>query len=84
MLDGVRDVENELHVHGSLGNAGATSMDDGDQRAVQFVHVALGQQPASGAGLVLHLSKETEEESRWWLTKTIKKNTDSCYHVSLR
>lgn len=72
VLDGVRDVENELHVHGSLGNAGATSVDDGDQRAVQFVHVALGQQPASGAGLVLHLSKEAEGGSRCWLTKTIK------------
>lgn len=60
MLDGVCDVENELHVHGSLRYAGTASVDDGDQRAVQFVHVALGQQPASAAGLVLHLHKEAE------------------------
>lgn len=62
MLDGVCDVENELHVHGSLGYAGTPSVDDGDQRAVQFIHVTLGQQPASTASLVLHLHKEAEEE----------------------
>lgn len=65
------DVEGELHVHGSLGHAGASSVDDGDQRAVQFVHVTLGQQPAPTAGLVLHLREDREEE-RWpWLRKVL-------------
>lgn len=72
VLDGVCDVESELHVHGSLGYAGATSVDDGDQGAVQFVHVPLGEQPASTAGLVLHLNEDREEESRSWLRKVIK------------
>lgn len=73
VLDGVCDVEYELHVHGSLWHAGAPAVDDGDQRAVQFVHVALGQQPASTASLVLHLHKEAEEEvgSAWQTNKKI-------------
>lgn len=66
MLDEVSDVENELHVHGGLGYAGSASVDDGDQRSVQFVHVALGQQPTSAARLVLHLDPETEEEGGCW------------------
>lgn len=56
VLDGVCDVKDKLHVHGSLWYTGATSMDDGDQSAVQFVHVALREEPASTASLVLHLS----------------------------
>lgn len=54
-LDGVCDVEDELHVHGSLGDTGAPAMDDGDQSAVQLVHVALREEPAPAARLVLHL-----------------------------
>lgn len=53
--DDVRNVKDELHVHGGLGDAGAASVDDGDQGAVQLVHVALGEELASAAGLVLHL-----------------------------
>lgn len=71
VLDGVCDVESELHVHGSLGHAGAAPVDDGDQRAVQFVHVTLGQQPAPAAGLVLHLKEDRGEESRSWRRKAI-------------
>lgn len=52
---GVCDVKDELHVHGSLRYARAASVDDGDQSAVQFVHVALREEPASAASLVLHL-----------------------------
>ena len=51
----MRDVEEELHVHGDLGHAGTAAVDDGDQGAVQVVHVALGEQPAPRARLVLHL-----------------------------
>lgn len=51
----VRNVKDELHVHGGLRDAGAASVDDGDQGAVQLVHVALGEELASAAGLVLHL-----------------------------
>lgn len=53
--DDVCDVKDELHVHGGLGDAGAASMDDRDQSAVQLVHVALGEELASAAGLVLNL-----------------------------
>lgn len=53
--DDVRNVKDELHVHGGLRDAGAASVDDGDQGAVQLVHVALGEELASAAGLVLHL-----------------------------
>lgn len=62
-LDGVCDVEKELQVHGRLGHAGAAPVDDGDQSAVQLVHVALGQQAATAAGLVLHLDGGAEDES---------------------
>lgn len=71
MLDGVCDVEHELHVHGSLGYAGTASVDDGDQRAVQFVHVALGQESATAASLVLHLHKN-RRKGWFWLRNTIK------------
>lgn len=53
--DDVCDVKDELHVHGSLWDAGAASVDDGDQGAVQLVHVALGEELTSAASLVLHL-----------------------------
>lgn len=52
---GVCDVKDELRVHGRLRYARAASVDDGDQSAVQFVHVALREEPASAASLVLHL-----------------------------
>lgn len=68
------DVENELHVHGGLGHAGTPSVDDGDQRAVQLVHVALGQQPASAAGLVLHLGKRKEVGEKKRLVLAEKQN----------
>lgn len=84
VLDGVCDVESELHVHGSLGHAGAPSVDDGDQGAVQFVHVTLGQQPAPTAGLVLHLREDREEDSWSWLRTVIPKGLLRRYHVSLR
>lgn len=70
-LDGVCDVEDELHVHGSLRHTSATSMDDGDQSAVQLVHVALREEPASGASLVLHLRASTET-----LTTPLSKGTE--------
>lgn len=78
------DVESELHVHGRLGHAGAPSVDDGDQRAVQFVHVALGQQPAPTAGLVLHLQEDRGEGGWSWLRKGVRKGLLRRYHVSLR
>lgn len=53
--DAVCDVKDELHVQGGLRYARAASVDDGDQSAVQFVHVALREEPASAASLVLHL-----------------------------
>lgn len=87
LLDGVCDVEKELHVHGSLWYAGTPSVDDGDERAVQFVHVALGQQPASTASLVLHLHKEAEEKvGSFWEIHTHKRiliRGYRSYHVSL-
>lgn len=55
MSDDVCNVKDKLHVHGGLGDAGTASMDDRDQGAVQLVHVALGEELASAAGLVLHL-----------------------------
>lgn len=58
-LDGVCDVEDKLHVHGSLWNTSTTSVDDGDQSAVQLVHVVLREQSASRASLVLHLRAKT-------------------------
>ncbi len=62
-LDGVCDVEGELHVHCSLWNACATSVDDGDQSAVQLVHVALREEASSTAGLVLHLTANTHRHT---------------------
>lgn len=62
--DDVRDVEDELHVHGGLRDAGAASVDDGDEGAVQLVHVALGEELASAAGLVLHLRVQKTTQSR--------------------
>lgn len=59
----MHDVEDELHVHGGLRHAGAPSMDDGDQSAVQLVHVALGEESAPGAGLVLHLGERERERT---------------------
>ena len=61
VLDGVCDVEDELHVHSSLWDTSTTSVDDGDQSAVQLVHVALREEPTSAAGLVLHLRADTAE-----------------------
>lgn len=40
------DVEDELHVHGSLWYTSTTSMDDRDQSAVQLIHVALREELA--------------------------------------
>ena len=54
-------VEDKLHVHGSVRDTGTTSVNDGDQSAVQFVHVALGEEPAPPPRLVLHL-REREGE----------------------
>lgn len=53
------DVEDELHVHGGLRYAGATAVDDGNQGAVQLVHVALREESTSATGLVLHLRANT-------------------------
>lgn len=53
------DVKDELHVHGSLWYTSTPSMDDRDQSVVQFIHVALREEPASTASLVLHLGEET-------------------------
>ena len=60
----MRDVEDELHVHGRVRHAGTTSMDDRDQSAVQLVHVALREEPASPASLVLHLRERERERER--------------------
>lgn len=51
----VGNVEEELHVEGVLGDAGAASVDGGDQSAVQLVHVVLGHRPTARTCLVLHL-----------------------------
>lgn len=67
-LDGVCDVEDELHVHGGLRDTRAASVDDGDQGAVQLVHVALREEAASAAGLVLHL--RARRTNRHTLTST--------------
>lgn len=53
------DEEDELHVHGGLRYAGATAVDDGNQGAVQLVHVALREESTSATGLVLHLRANT-------------------------
>lgn len=58
-LESVCDVEDQLHVHGSLRYAGTPSVNDGNQSAVHLVHVALGEEPASGPRLVLHLGGQT-------------------------
>lgn len=74
------NVKDELQVHGSLWYTGATSMDDGDQSAVQFVHVALREEPASTASLVLHLSVKTHTQKHTHHTEFNQKqdilNTD--------
>lgn len=62
-LDGVCDVEDELHVHGSLWDTSAASMNDGDQGAVQLVHVALREEFSSRACLVLHLVENTQRNT---------------------
>lgn len=84
-LDGVCDVEDKLHVHGSLGDTSTTSVDDGDQSPVQLVHVVLREQPASRASLVLHLRAKTPTyiyspqliQIHCCVTKTV------LYHISL-
>lgn len=80
-LDGVSDVEDELHVHGSLRHAGATSVDDGDQGAVQLVHVALREQPSCAAGLVLHLRAQTTFSRSY--TPQRRAASAASYHIGL-
>ena len=55
VLDAVCYVVDKLDIHGYLWHTGSASVDDGNEGAVQLVHVALGKEPASRARLVLHL-----------------------------
>lgn len=57
------DVEEKLHVHGLMGDTGASSVDDGNQGPVQIVHILLRQEVATRASLVLNLQKHNQ-----WIT----------------